>query len=498
MCPGGNMLSDKRLVMHFKQVHVISTILTSQKNCPSVPENINDKKIFTLLEVSQSIQRTLAKRYGGAFWVKAEMNKLNYYPHSGHCYPELVEKKDGRIIAQLRSTLWKGTYQSVNQTFIKVLKEPLKDGIQILFLSEITFSPNYGLSLNIIDIDPSFTLGELEKEKFETIERLKKEGIYTSNKELQLPLLPQRMAIISVQTSKGYADFIKVIEGNDWGYKFFHLLFPALLQGDQAVKSIANQLKRIKKVQHHFDVVAIIRGGGGDIGLTCYNHYELAKEVALFPIPVITGIGHATNETVTEMISFQNAITPTELADFLLQKFHNFSIPVQDAQKFIVNSSSQIVEEEKLQFSHTVKYLLSSTSNMIISSQRQMENLSKSILHQSQFAFSREREYLAGLKSEILRGSKHYSMLKTRNIETEIAMLLRSAKAVIEQSDLKVSGLEKSVSNMHPDNVLKRGYSITLKNGKALKSSINLKEGDEIITKLYEGEVSGTIKSINN
>ena len=160
--------------------------------------------------------------------------------------------------------------------------------------------------------------------------------------------MPQRIAIISVETSKGYADFIKVIETNSWNYKFFHLLFPSLLQGDKAVEDIINQLRRIEKVKEHFDVVAIIRGGGGDVGLSCYNNYKLAKEIALFPIPVITGIGHSTNETVTEMISFSNAITPTKLAEYLIQMFHNFLVPVQEAENTVIDRSRRLLSEESV------------------------------------------------------------------------------------------------------------------------------------------------------
>jgi exodeoxyribonuclease VII large subunit len=195
-----------------------------------MPENVNDKQVFSLLEVTKSIEKTLEERYKSSFWVKAEMNKLNFYKQSGHCYPELVEKKDGKIITQIKSYLWKDDYFRVNNNFQRLLKEPLKDGIKILFLAKITFDTTHGLSLWILDIDPSFTLGDLEREKIEAINKLKVEGIFNKNKMLSLPLLPQRIAIISVETSKGYVDFLKVIESNSWNYKFFHFLFPSLLQ----------------------------------------------------------------------------------------------------------------------------------------------------------------------------------------------------------------------------------------------------------------------------
>ncbi|PZP49622.1 MAG: exodeoxyribonuclease VII large subunit, partial [Pseudopedobacter saltans] len=328
-----------------------------------MPENIDDRKVFSLLEVNNSIKRTIAERYSSSFWVMAEMNKLNYYSHSGHCYPELVEKNEGKTMALMNGLLWRSDYERINTKFRHVLKEPLKSGIKILFLASVNYDPVYGVSLWIKDIDPSFSLGELEKEKQESIVRLHAEGIFDRNKTLPIAQLPQRIAIISVETSKGYSDFLKVIDSNPFGYKFFHMLFPALLQGERSIPSIIRQLDLIKKVLHHFDLVAIIRGGGGDVGLSSYNNYDLAAAIATFPIPVITGIGHSTNETVSEIVSYKNAITPTELGDWLLQLFHNFSVPVQNAEKTIISESQQILFREERNLSQLLRLFKSVTSN---------------------------------------------------------------------------------------------------------------------------------------
>jgi exodeoxyribonuclease VII large subunit len=316
------------------------------------------------------------------------MNKLNFYGQSGHCYPELVEKQDGKVVAQIKAHLWRDDYIRANDNFKAVLKEPLKDGIKILFLAKVSFDPAHGLALWIVDIDPGYTLGDLEREKQETIRRLQEEGIFNRNKTLKLPLLPQRIAIISVETSKGYADFLKVMETNSWNYKFFHLLFPSLLQGDNAIEAICAQLRRIRRVRSHFDAVAIIRGGGGDIGLSCYNSYQLAKETALFPIPVITGIGHATNETVTEMVSFSNAITPTKLAEFLLQRFHNFSIPVQDAEKVIRDRAHQLMKEARSELHSELKLFRSVAENVLTANRNEVRELLKSVFHHARAQIS--------------------------------------------------------------------------------------------------------------
>jgi Exonuclease VII, large subunit len=414
-------------------------------------EKIANKTVYTLLEVAKSIQKTLADRYTSEFWVKAEMNKLNFYHHSGHAYPELVEKQDGKIIAQFKANLWRDDYQQINANFLRTLGEPLKDGIKILFLARITFEPQYGLSLRIIDIDPSFTLGDLEREKQETIQRLHTEGIYHSNKQTPLPLLPQRIAIISVETSKGYADFTKVLDTNPWNYHFFHVLFPSLLQGDRAVESIRHQLRRIKKVISHFDVVAIIRGGGGDVGLSCYNNYELARDIVLFPIPVITGIGHATNETVAEMIAHANAITPTKIAEFLLLKFHEFAVPVQKAEEKIKSKAERIIEDEKYRLQSVMKLFRSVTANVLAENRGQVRSM-------------------------------------TRMLQQQSAFMIRNEKSLI-------NSIEKNIANLIAQSVLKRGFSITFKNGKPVKNSQELKEGDTIQTQLAEGAITSVVQS---
>jgi len=463
-----------------------------------MPEIVNDKTVFTLLEVTKSIQKTLAERYKSAYWVKAEMNKLNHYSHSGHCYPELVEKANGKVIAQIKSVLWKDDFINVNNNFLNVLKEPLKDGIKILFLAKISFDPSYGISLRILDIDPSFTLGDLEKEKQETIKRLKSEGIFNRNKLLQIPMLPKRIAIISVQTSKGYADFLKVLETNSWNYKFFYFLFPSLLQGDRATVTIRNQLNRIKKVREHFDVVAIIRGGGGDIGLSCYNNYELAREIALFPIPVITGIGHVTNETVVEMISFSNAITPTKIAEYLLQKFHNFSVPVQKAEEKIRDKSKRLILDERTKFNSEIKLFRSVTENILISNRNQIKENITSLAQQTTFRFKNEKDYLRNFRDEIKRGSLKFCVAEKLEINGFALAIKKDVISQIIQSKTALNNMEKNIANMSPESVLKRGYSITMRNGKAIKSTENLKEGDALETRVFEGNIFSLVKSTEN
>jgi exodeoxyribonuclease VII large subunit len=460
-------------------------------------EVINDRKIFSLLEVTLSIQKTIAERYTSSFWVKAEMNKLNHYSNSGHCYPELVEKKDGRVVAQIKANLWKGDYQRINATFLSLLKEPLKDGIKILFCASISFDPSHGLSLRIIDIDPSFSLGELEREKIETITKLKKEGIYDANRRLTLPLLPQRLAIISVETSKGYSDYLKVIEQNPWGYKFFNLLFPALLQGERSVISILDQLRRIKKVKHHFDAVAIIRGGGGDVGLSSYNNYTLAREIALFPIPVFTGIGHSTNETVTEMVSFQNAITPTELADYLLQRFHDFSGPVKRAEEIIIDKVRRILTEEQLKLRNFVRYFKSITLNNLQRNHHGIEASSRSLLQQAKFHIKQNKIAIKSFRERLRKSPGEMITVHEEEVSKTIMSLNKNLSSFIHNKKNTLEALEKNISHMDPVNILKRGFTITMHNGRVLKSYKEVNEGDQLTTLTADGHVISKTSEAN-
>lgn len=428
--------------------------------------------VFTLLQVTQNIQNVVNQVFKTGFWVKAEVNKLNFYAHSGHCFPELVEKTNGKVVAEMRSTIWNSDVSRINANFIKTLGEPLKDGITVLLYAMVDFHPTYGLTLKISDIDPSFTLGELEKEKQESIQKLKSEGIFSLNKTKHLPLLPKRIAIISVESSKGYSDFMQVIQKNQWNYQFETFLFPAILQGDNAAPTIIAQLKRIQKVIQHFDVVAIIRGGGGDVGLSCYNNYGLAREIAMFPIPVFSGIGHSTNETVSEMVSYRNAITPTELADFLIQEFHNFWVPVQKAQEKIIQMSREVLQNSRKQLTNEVNFLKAHLK-LQLQSYRNILDLSK--------------QNLKGLSLEFLSNQR-------TTINTVLQPnLIRSAKMSLKNSLILIEGQEKVVNLLNPLNLLKRGYSLTFVDGKVLKSVENIQKGQRIQTQFVDGIVDSEV-----
>ena len=477
------------------------------------------RQIFTLKQVASSIRKTLEERYQQTYWVKAEMHKLNLYP-SGHCFPELLQKEDGKIVAQMNASIWKQNYQRINKNFVDVVKEPLREDTTLLLLVKIVFHETFGLSLQIVDIDPNYALGELQRERQETLLRLQKENLLNLNQKLDFPLLPKRIALISADTSKGLSDFRKVIETNQWGYQFFTFLFQAYLQGDVAVKSIQEQLKRIEKVKEHFDVVVIVRGGGGEVGLSCYNNFELCKAIASFPLPVLTGIGHSTNLTVAEMIAYRNAITPTELGDFLIQSFHEFAVPVKDASKTIRNYSKNKLENANQSLTLLVKLFKNVTAQRIDQTKNLLVRSSSSVKSNVKFVIHKEKESISVSQKSIKKNAKDLFLLQKnqitslvdtarKNIQFElkaengevqriIDRLPKVVENLIHDTNNKIKQLEQSVKLMDPIQVLKRGYSISLFEGKTLKVDTKLKPGDRLVTKTHFSEIESEIVDIKN
>jgi len=413
-------------------------------------ETFQERPIYALSEITKSLESVVAKNYNRAYYIKAEILKLNYYPHSGHCYPELVEKENGKIKAQLRGVIWSTQFRSINERFVTITGEPLKEDITILCLATVEFSAQHGLGLHIQDIEPIYTLGEMARNKREVIEKLKKEQIFLQNKQKKLPLAPKNIAIISVETSKGYSDFMITLQQNSWNYQFQCTLFPSILQGEKALISMPHQLAEISKRQQEFDCVVIVRGGGGDVGMSCYDDYLLAAAVATFPLPVITGIGHSTNETVTDMVAFANKITPTEVAYFLIQQFHNFSTAVDECKDKLVNKIHKLLQEQEFYFSKIHQQLI-----MMI----------------GKYSHHKEKEI----------------QFVTQRLQNSVFQFLLKQQNILQQSQTKIELL-------HPENILKRGYSITMKNGKAIRSADEVSEGEIMTTKLFSGEIKSVVQ----
>ena len=379
-------------------------------------------------EVASSVKRTLNARYGSSFWVKAEMIKLNHYPYSGHAFPDLIEKQDDVIVAQMRAVIWSADFKRIRDKFRSCGLSDLTDGITILFRASILFDEFYGLSLRIIDIDTSFTLGEMEKQRMLCIERLKAEGIYSLNSSLSLPAVPKRFAIVSVGSSKGYNDFMQIVRKFSSRFAIFTHLFPSLLQGDGAINSISEALDRINDVADCFDAVLIIRGGGGDVGLNCYNHYNLCRAVALCKLPVLTGIGHASNQTVAEQIAWRNFITPTDLADFLFSGFNNAYLEVLNLSKqlksnadSILNTNNERVKLLSESLKHKIENRILSEKERLQMIERYIRLLDPSLLLQKGYSMT----YLNGVLVSSVKNLKSGDEIVTRFSDGEIVSKLK-------------------------------------------------------------------------
>lgn len=455
---------------------------------------MNTPRYFTLHDVTNKIQDVVNQVFKTQFWVKAEINKLNFHRSSGHAYPELVEKQQDRIVAEMRASIFKNDLHRIQRTFESVLKEPLKDGITVLCLAQVNFHPIYGLSLTISDIDPAFTLGELERERLETIATLKQLGIFNLNKQRNLPLLPKRIAVISMENSKGYSDFMQVLQQNQWKYSFYTHLFPATLQGDKAISTIITQLKRIQKVLLHFDAVAIIRGGGGEVGMSCFNNVSLTKAIAEFPLPIFTGIGHSTNETVAEMISYKNAITPTQLADFFIQRFHDFAVPLQRLADKTHQLSVEMIRFQHKELNYLAGSFKSSTQILIQSHRFKNAQIGIALKHANKMSIYNHQQKLLS-QFQILNSQSKWAVLMYRQSIFEQEKRLVHAPKLLSQHTQTLAQLEKAVQLLDPTNLLKRGYSFATLNGKAIQSVSQLKKGDVIESHFADGTSKSIIQS---
>lgn len=275
-------------------------------------------KQYSLSELCYEIQEIIEYELEGRYWVRTEIASLSV---RGHCYMELVEKaKDNTLAAKVRATCWSNVYSLLSAYFIQETGQALRVGMQVLVEVSVTFHPVYGLSLNIWNIDPTYTQGDLAKQRQATIRRLTEEGVIDLQKELTIPTLPRRIAIISAADAAGYGDFCDQLQNNRFGYRFETALFAATMQGDHAPKSIIAALSKIASEEEKWDVVVIIRGGGATTDLGCFDDYELASHCAQFPLPILSGIGHTRDMSIVDMVAHTSVKTPTAAAEWLIER----------------------------------------------------------------------------------------------------------------------------------------------------------------------------------
>lgn len=408
----------------------------------------NNKRHFSLFELNNIIKDAIGYALPGAYWVIAEIadTKLN---QRGHCYLELVEKEDSKTIAQVKANVWAYEYRKLSLKFQAATNESLKSGMKVLLLVAVTFHEVYGLSLNVKDIDPAYTMGEMALKKREVIERLTKEGLIALNKGLSLPAVPQRIAVVSSPTAAGYGDFFDHLDNNPYGYRFIHVLFPALMQGAEAEQSIISALRKVSQKRELFDVLVIVRGGGSVIDLNCFDSYGIASQVAKFPLPVITGIGHEKDDTVVDMTAHTKMKTPTAVAEFLISGLRSFEQNIIEIQNRVVKLAERLIKD--------TSYTLD--------------------------ALTQRLNYISLQLTASVYG-------KIGETEKELRNSLRQ---FMQKTVAGLDNLEKVIKLLDPVNVLRRGYSITHHKGKILKDAACLHHGDYIATLLFNGIIESRV-----
>jgi exodeoxyribonuclease VII large subunit len=409
------------------------------------------ERSLSLSELLGRIGKILKEGFPGSYWIMAEILEL-HVNQRGHCYMELIEKNRDHdaILARARATIWASKYSMLRPYFETTTDMQLKSGIKILCKGTIEFHAQYGLSINITDIDPVYTLGDLARKKLEVIRKLREEGVIDMNRELPFPSVPQRIAVISSETAAGYGDFMESMSSNSQGYYLYTRLYPAVMQGDDAPASITGALDSVFTDLDNFDCVVIIRGGGSKADLECFNNYDLAYHITQFPIPVITGIGHERDESVADMVASQGLKTPTAVAEFLVDRLMAFEFKLsayRDTLSAQVNRTvlqqGSLLERFTVGLSHITRRYLQKKEDW---------------LHQSTLAIQK------GTGVYLSRKKDHISLLETRN------------------------GL------VNPENVLRRGYSMTLHHGKAITSTKGIGPGDTLDTRLHRGSVISKVE----
>lgn len=431
-------------------------------------------KALTLLELNDMVSAVFEQSFTHAYWVSAEVSEVR--ESRGHCYMEFVQKDEfsNSLVAKARATVWKSKWMILRPYFENTTGQPLAAGMMLLVKVKLLFHPLYGYSLNVEDIDPTFTLGDIAKRRKEIIRKLKEEGIDQMNKGLELPRLLQRVAVISSDTAAGYGDFCNQLNANEKGLVFYTRLFPAVMQGDGVEASVIAALDAIMDDALEWDVVVIIRGGGSVSDLSGFDTLALAEHVAQFPLPVVTGIGHERDDTVIDMVAHTRVKTPTAAAELLIHH--------QEAELTLVDSiSERITGCVGLRLAEEINRL-----NMIVG---RMPSI-YSLFHQ------RQLNRLVQITNLIHRGINSRLQTDKNKIELLAARFPLQVNALMQAEQHRLKLISLRLKAVDPVNVLRRGYSITQVGGKLLRNVSQLKKGDEIVTILADGKVVSSVTEL--
>jgi exodeoxyribonuclease VII large subunit len=425
---------------------------------------------ISLQELNILIKKCIEDNFSSSYWVIAEISEMRIN-QKGHCYLELVEKKEDEILAKIRATIWSYSYRNLSAWFEAVTGESLKQGLKILANVMVSFHEVFGLSLNIRDIDPNYTIGERARRKQEILAKLKEDGVLEMNKELPLPTVPQRIALIASPTSAGYQDFLDQLEKNIYDYRFQIILFQAIMQGKEAEKSIIDAMLIANRTIENFDLLVIIRGGGASLDLECFDSYGLASHVAQFPIPVITGICHERDETITDLVANSKLKTPTAVAEFLIAGCRQFDEKIEELFDGIAEYAKRTIQEER--------YLIDDIS-------QKLRFTTLSIFDRHSYVFRQTSEkFRYGLEKKIRLIES--GMDKYKN------SIINSVRHILSQQKNRIDHLDSKLILLSPEMILNRGFSITRKNNQVIKDKGELSADDIIETEFSTGKVKSKI-----
>jgi len=408
---------------------------------------------YTLRQLNLLVREAIEDALPDEYWVEAELSECR--ENSGHCYMELIEKdeRSNTPVARALAKCWRQTWQMAKPYFERTTGQPLRAGMKVLLQVYAQFHETYGFSWIVSDIDPTYTLGDMARKRQEIIRQLKEEGVFDLQRELRIPTFAQRIAVISAQNAAGYGDFCRQLEDNDYGFRFDVQLFPAIMQGEQVEQSVISALNQIYNLHSplNFDCVVIIRGGGATADLSGFDTLALAENVAQFPLPVITGIGHDRDESILDMVANTRVKTPTAAAALLIDNLLRVLERLDDASQRISYAVNQRISNQKTKIA-TMTTLIPTLALRVVSDQR------------------------------------HRIELLENRLPVAIERRLTNQKHLLESLSIKLQGFD-------PQLLLSRGYSITLKDGKAVRDPQQLKPGDEIETRLEKGTIHSVVKS---
>ncbi len=407
---------------------------------------------LTLYELNQLVAETLEDGFPDTYWVQGELSE-GRAGYGGHFYGELVEKgeRGNEIIARARINCWQNIYARVGRKFESATGMSLRAGLNVLLLVSVTFHPLYGYSLSIQDIDPTYTMGDMARRRQEILKQLERDGLLHANGELKMPMLPKRVAVVSSPTAAGYGDFCNQLEHNEYGFRFKVTLYPAVMQGARVEESIIEALFHIADEADSWDIVVIIRGGGATSDLSDFDSYPLAAYIAQMPLPVITGIGHERDETVLDYVAHTHLKTPTAVAAFLIQR-------MADSQEKLETLAMRLAESVR----------------------RRLADEQQRLLH------------LSTVLPLLFRG---LSERQGHRLDLLLQRLATTARTRCQDERHRLDLLEQRLRGLDPSLLLRRGYSMTLVNGRLVTDLDSLSEGQELVTRTSQGEITSTIKS---